>query len=255
MTYVAPNIPPSGTTFAQWQSGGASGHLENLITAFAATSAPVTAPTVSATGVSTAGGALAAGGYFCKFTETNGVGETTASPESAVFTVAAGNIPKVTFPALHTGNLDYNVYLTAANGATNTEVLYATGVSSATTALAIAAPSNSFAVAPPPLNTTNLTYTDENSNGILTALQGLRGFKYGNGEDAYRTLAKFVQDFNEGDPMIFRAAVQKLRHAHTIFLTLATLCNEAGVLLDANAGTLKSAATGIGARQGVRTWP
>jgi hypothetical protein len=254
MTYVAPNIPPSGTTFAQWQAGGASGHLEKLITAFAATGAPVTAATAN-NNFSTTGGSLAAGGYFAKFTEVNGVGETPASPETAAFTVAAGHVPLLTFPALHTGNTAYNVYLSPANGASGTEVLYATGVANATVMLVNAAPSNSFAVAPPPVNSTGLTYTDPNGNVVLTVLQALRAFKDGNGEDAYRFLAKFIQDFNEGDPMSFVAALQKLRHAHAIFLTLATLCNEAGVLLDANAGTLGRSQDGIGNSKGVRTWP
>ena len=40
MSYTAPTVVASGTTFAQFQAGGASGHLELLITAQAATAGP-----------------------------------------------------------------------------------------------------------------------------------------------------------------------------------------------------------------------
>ena len=103
MAYTSPSITPSGTTFAQFQAGGASGILERLIAAnFAGTAAPGV-PTISATGGGTTGGNLAAGTYYVKVTESNGLGETTASPEVSV-TIAAGNIPQVTFAALQAGN-------------------------------------------------------------------------------------------------------------------------------------------------------
>ncbi len=58
MSYTAPTVVASGTTFAQFQSGGASGHLELLIAAQAATLAPTVAATLSQTG---SGGSLAGG--------------------------------------------------------------------------------------------------------------------------------------------------------------------------------------------------
>jgi hypothetical protein len=255
MSYLAPSIVASGTTFAQWQSGGVSGHLENLITAQVATTAPVTAATVSATGFSTSGGSLAAGGYFLKFTELNGIGETQTAPESAVFTVAAGNQPQVTFPALQTSNTGRNVYLTAAGGATGTEVLYATGVAGTTMKLAIAAPANSFAQAPANENSTGLTYVDTNSNTLNAPLEMLRLFKDGRGDKVFLYVANLIRDFNRGDPASFRGVTLKLRHCHTVFSMLATLCNEAGVLLDANPGTLKPSTNGIGNSKTIRTWP
>jgi hypothetical protein len=90
MSYTNPNVLPSGTTFAQFQSGGASGHLERLIAANStAETNPTTAATLSATAGGTAGGLLAPGVYYCNFTETNGYGETTVSTESGPITVAA----------------------------------------------------------------------------------------------------------------------------------------------------------------------
>jgi hypothetical protein len=94
MSYANPNVLPSGTSFAQFQAGGASGHLERLIAAnSAAESNPTTAATVSATAGGTVGGLLAPGVYFVNFTETNGYGETTVSAESAPFTIAAQAAP------------------------------------------------------------------------------------------------------------------------------------------------------------------
>ena len=89
MSYANPNVLPSGTTFAQFQQGGASGQLERLITANSlATANPTVAATVSTTAGGTAGGLLAPGIYYVNFTETNGHGETTLSTEAGPITVA-----------------------------------------------------------------------------------------------------------------------------------------------------------------------
>ena len=88
MSYANPNVLPSGTTFPQFQQGGASGQLERLITANAASEAnPTVAATLSATAGGTVGGLLAPGVYYVNFTESNGLGETTLSAE-------AGPIPR-----------------------------------------------------------------------------------------------------------------------------------------------------------------
>jgi hypothetical protein len=94
MSYANPNVLPSGTSFAQFQAGGASGHLELLIRANAAAEPnPTTAATLSATAGGTVGGLLAPGVYYANFTETNGYGETTVSAESGPITVAAQSAP------------------------------------------------------------------------------------------------------------------------------------------------------------------
>ena len=174
MAYTSPSIVPSGTTFAQFQSGGVGGQLERLIAAnFGGTAAPGT-PTLSATGGGTSGGNLVAGTYYVKVTETNGIGETTASPEASV-TIASGNIPQVTFAALQAGNVARNVYVGTASGG---EVLYASGVTAGTLNLSAAIPTNSYAASVPTVNTTGLTSTNASTgvvgNQKLAALRAVR---------------------------------------------------------------------------------
>ena len=190
MSYANPNVLPSGTTFAQFQQGGASGQLERLITANSAgTSEPDGGRDVVGDRRRHGGRPLAPGVYYVNFTETNGVGETTLSAEAGPVTVAAQAAPTGTptvvvsgtggtLPAgVYRGKFTYvdsnlnasgaygettagtefsftqtsgaepvitindgglpswasgrNLYLTAAGGATNTEVLAFTGITGA----------------------------------------------------------------------------------------------------------------------------
>ena len=157
----------------------------------------------------------------------------------------ATNQPQFTFPTLKTGNKARNLYLGAVNGSTGGPyTLYASGITTSTYTAAVAAPSNSYAVAPPTINTTGLTYVDANGNTLKKPLELLRAAKDGNLEDAYRYLRQVIDDFNRGNPMSFMAAIDKLRHAHAVFAMLDTLCSEMGTLIDANAGTLGTAANG-----------
>jgi len=252
VSYTGPSITASGTTFAQFQAGGASGHLERLIAAqsLTPTAAPTSAPTLAASG---SGNTLAANTYYVVVTETNGLGETAASPASASQVVSAAQKLTVTFPTLKTGNTARNVYLGLSS--TGPWSLYATGITTATFDCTVAAPANSYAVSPPAISTSGLTYTDANGVGQNRALVLLRGAKTGNLQDAYRSLARVIEEFNSGQPMSSRGVVDKLRQCHFVFSALATLCSEAGALIDANAGTLGSAATGVGGRAPVRTWP
>jgi hypothetical protein len=96
---------------------------------------PVTLPIVNVTGGGSVGGLLQAGTYYLKYTFVNAAGETLASPSSSAFTVASGNIPQVTLPALPTGATSINIYLTVAGGVSGTETLYKTGVTGTTTLL------------------------------------------------------------------------------------------------------------------------
>jgi hypothetical protein len=94
MSYANPNVLPSGTSFAQFQAGGASGQLELLTKANSAAELnPTTAATLSATAGGTVGGLLAPGVYYVNFTETNGYGETTVSAESGPVTIAPQAAP------------------------------------------------------------------------------------------------------------------------------------------------------------------
>jgi hypothetical protein len=82
MSYANPNVGPSGTTFAQFQAGGSSGHLERLIAVNAGAESNPTGPaTVTANGGGTVGGLLPVGVYAINFTETNGIGETLPAAE------------------------------------------------------------------------------------------------------------------------------------------------------------------------------
>jgi hypothetical protein len=83
-------------------------------------SAPVAAPTLTA-GV---GGSMATGVYHVKVTYVDAPqGESLPSPEATSTTVAASGTLTVTSPPHQFGATAYNVYITAAAGATNTETL------------------------------------------------------------------------------------------------------------------------------------
>jgi hypothetical protein len=252
MAYISPTITPSGTTFAEFQAAGVSGQLERLIAAnFSGTAAP-SAPTLSATGGGSTGGNLAAGTYYVKVTETNGIGETTPSAEVSV-TIASGNIPQVTFAALQAGNTARNVYVGTASGA---EVLYATGVTTATFSLSAAIPTNSYAVPVPTTNTTGLISTNT-STGVVgnQKITGLRAGELGRLQTVWLKLACLISQFNQGNPASFSDVVAKLRDAHTVFAMLTQLCAEMGALIDANPGHFTTFTTGIGGQQTVRQWP
>ena len=196
MAAVTPSINGSGWTWAQWLAKGTVGHLEALITAnLAGTAAPTAVPTVAVSG---SGGLLAAGTYYLRITETNGLGETTASPESAQFTVTAGQIPTVTFPTLQAGNTARNVYLSPGGGATGTEALYETGITTGTATLAIAAPTGYFAMSPPGVNTTGLTWVDMSGVTNNERLVLLRKLRAGNAQDVWSTWHQDCSNFAAG---------------------------------------------------------
>src|SRR6187399_2788798 len=96
-SYVAPVIQPSGTTFAQFQTGGFSLLIDNLIAANGPVANPSTVATVAVAGTT---GLLAAGTYQVAYTLRDSFGETLPGGQSATFTVAAGQVATVTLPAL-----------------------------------------------------------------------------------------------------------------------------------------------------------
>lgn len=156
MTWIPPNILPSGTTWAEFQAGGLSGHLERLISANSGgTAAPAAAATISLTGggqsisnpssavtvsnngasrtiakpttavtLSATGGG-SSGGSLCSTTTTFYVantwvtangGETTVGSSQASVSVASGDIPSVTIPSLPTGVVSANIYVGTTTG-------------------------------------------------------------------------------------------------------------------------------------------
>jgi N-acetylneuraminic acid mutarotase len=130
---------------------------------------PVSPLTVNPIGGGAKGGLLAPGVYQAKFTFTNATGESTASLESAPFTVAVHNIPSLPAPALPPGATGVNVYLTPPGGASNSEVLYAKYAAGGNLSLSIAA--EAFADPPPAINT--LSVVGHAADPALGGLSGL----------------------------------------------------------------------------------
>jgi hypothetical protein len=85
---------------------------------------PLSAPTVIVNGGGSTGGLLAAGAYFLKYSYTNANGESIASPESAAFTVVAGQVPAAYVPPAPYGYTGIKIYLTQPGGLTATEIFY-----------------------------------------------------------------------------------------------------------------------------------
>jgi hypothetical protein len=89
-------------------------------------------PTVNPIGGGATGGQLLPGQYNLVYTISYpGGAQSFASPISATFSVAAGNIPQVTLPALPTG-ASYNIYLSDDAANTGSLTLYASGIASTT---------------------------------------------------------------------------------------------------------------------------
>ena len=103
---------------------------------------PSSQATVNVTGGGASGGSLSAGNYYVSYTyvDVNGMESSAGSyghnSESAQFTVASGNKPRVTFNDSSTKPsyaVSRNIYLTAAGGTAGSEVLYASAVPIAST--------------------------------------------------------------------------------------------------------------------------
>lgn len=92
---------------------------------------PSVTATVNVTGGGAGGGTLPAGTYQVAYSFYTNMGETLAAGRSITFTVAAGNIPRITLPALPGGATGYNIYLTNTNAPTSTLKKWSTGTTSA----------------------------------------------------------------------------------------------------------------------------
>lgn len=243
---VSSNIRASTTTFAQLQAGGLNAILDNLVTANATIANPSTQITVAPTGGGASGGTLPAGTYYATCTHRNGIGETTAgTTRSAQFTVSATNIPRITVPALPTGASETLIYLTAANGASGTEVLYAVGVTGTTSDASTATYFDSAASAP----TTNTT--------ALSNLAPILNYaRNGQFQRLYQNFLDIVQNFISGAPMPFDEVHDRLQSHAAVFKCLSTMADETVTLIDANHGTIGATTLpGTGMRKPVRTFP
>ena len=254
MAFPVPSLTASGISFATWQQDGPTGHLKALIAAnLSATAAPTAAPTLAAT--ADTGSTLPTATYYVKITETNAFGETTPSPLSTGQAITSGtNHLTVTFPSLKTGNTARNVYVGVASDGSDLK-LAVSGVTASTAAISAPLPTNSYAVKPPTVSSTGLTFVDANGNTITDSQELSQDVINGNLQYVFKYLQDAIGNFNSGKPMPFNSAIQKLRHAHGALLLLTTMCAESGTLMDANAGTIVNASTGIGGSKQVRTWP
>lgn len=251
MAYASPSITTSGLTFAQLQAGGLTSVLEGVITASkAATLAPSAAPTLAASG---SGATLPAATYWVVVTETDGIGETTVSATSASQAVTLGQNLVITPSTLRTGNTARNFYV--GTGSTGPFMLAGTGSSASTFTISAPLPSNSYAVTPPTVNSTGYTYVDAAGVTINGPLQFARAAEKGNLQTVYQDVAWTIDTFLRGDPMSFPAVISKLRRAQTAIASINQALTDIGTLIDANAGTLKPATTGIGNSTVARTWP
>lgn len=245
-TYVTPVVVASGTTWAQFLTGGLAIHIANMIANNPGIANPTSAATASATGGGASGGNLAAGAYLVSYTWCDGFGETTAgTSESTTLTVGAANIPRVTIPALPTGARCANLYLTAVGGASGTETLYATGITGTTFDCSFAAGSDPFATLPA-ANTTGAA----SAQGMLDLPVNEPNSRF------FGHIFGLLDTFEHGSP-IARADI-KARHArHAAAVKMyATAMDEIGVLISANPGTLGTTVnTSSGLITPVRTWP
>ncbi|MDE2100492.1 MAG: hypothetical protein KGL39_24825 [Patescibacteria group bacterium] len=226
-TVVATTMTASSATWAQLKAGGVRGHLNLLTAANAAKANPTTQATVSATGGGASGGNLAAGAYYCSYTFCDAFGETLAGGESATFTVAAGNIPRVTLPSKPTGVHAMNLYLTPVGGAVGSEVQYATGITATTFDCSYAAKAESC---PPP--TVNTTGADAHHARIHALLDPA------NASIQFTKFSQTLSNYLSGYPVSTRDVLAQISNLEGICRAWMTLFAEERTLIVANQGTL-----------------
>lgn len=242
-----PFVYASTKTWAQTQAAGFNGLLEEIVANQAATADPTAAPTATATGGGATGGLLAAGTYYLVFTETNGLGETLKSPESAQLTVGATNIPRVTFPTLKTNNVARHLYTGAVNGPSGGPYKrYASYITTTTHDMTTAVLATSDATAPP---TVNGTAPDRKAKELLHAIVTGRHklvFDYANAA---------MNSFASGDPVSWREGMLALQRVQWVFRCCERAVAFYGEKARANPGTLGGAVDPIGHTITRRTWP
>ncbi|QEH38654.1 hypothetical protein OJF2_72600 [Aquisphaera giovannonii] len=240
-TYVAPVIQPSGTTFAQFQSGGYSVLIDNLIAA----NGPVANPSVAATvSVGGTGGSLAAGTYQVAYTFRDAFGESLAGGQSATFTVAAGQVATVTLPALPAGADEIWLYATAANNPTGPLSLYATGITSTSFAMSSATGSDPSAI-PTPANTT----------GALSVADKIRSYRGSSGDQAFKNYSAFLSTLLRGAAIGRKDGRLAAQQWAAVFAVWAQAAREAASLVLLNPGTVSYKYSTVGHAVPSRTWP
>lgn len=240
--YVTPTIRASGTTFTQLKAGGLAAMIDRMIAANPAIAAGA-ACTATATGGGASGGLLEAATYTLRYTYVNGFGESLPSTVSANLVVAATNIPRVTFAALPTGAGSRNLYVIAGS----TTYLYATGITTTTFDMAVALASSSD------LGRTAVPTVDTTAAAASQKYLGLPTAK--NLQQLWDKAHQSVDNFVSGRPVNLTAIKHHTAQTAAVLKALATILDEAGVLIAANAGTLTTATNAAGDKVPVRTFP
>jgi hypothetical protein len=240
-TYVPPAIQPSGTTFAQFQTGGYSLLIDNLLTVNGPLANPTTAATVSVAGT---GGLLAAGTYQVAYTFRDSFGETLAGGQSATFTVTAGQIATVTLPALPVGAGEIWLYTSAVNNPTGPLTLYATGINTTTYAMSTLNGSDPL-TSPPSVNTT----------GAAQFAPRIRSYRSNHAERTLPHYTDFLGDFLSGKVMARRDARVISQQWAGVLSIWAQAAKEAAALILLNPGTLGYQYPPVGTANSIRTWP
>lgn len=222
-TYVTPTIQASGTTWAQLKTGG----LDEVLALQATTNAAKANPTVAATnGQTVSAGGLAAGTYFAAYTWVDAWGETTIGTSEVTFTTTGtAQLNTLTIPALPTGVQSANIYLTAVGGASGSETLYATGITTTTFGLAYTPITDQPGAAVPAANTT----------GWLWAVQQLT--EGANMEQLAAAAREWLSQYLRGYPVTRRDIVAQLIKIIGNYKALYTAWNEIGTLVAANMPT------------------
>jgi hypothetical protein len=240
-TYVPPSIQPSGTTFAQFQLGGLSLLIDNLIAANGPVPDPITAATVSVGGT---GGQLAAGTYQVAYTFRDSFGETDPGGQSATFTVATGQVATVTLPTLPPNADEIWLYVSPVNNPTGPLSLYATGITATTYAMTTAAGSDPLA-SPPSANTT----------GAATVADKIRGYRSNFYDRIFEGYSDFISGWLSGQPLARRNARIAAQRWSAVFAVWDQAGREAAALMLLNPGTLGYQYPAVGTAAPVRTWP
>jgi hypothetical protein len=243
-TYVAPVIATSTTTWAQFKTGGAKIILDNLITANAA----IAEPTVAATTAETvATGGLAAGTYYVAYVWRDAYGSTTiGASESAAITVTnTSHLTTVTIPAKPTRCQSADILLTPLGGASGSETLYATGVTTTTFALTYAPPADQSTAAVPAVNTTGAA-------AHTTRIYSLQCLA--TSEKVLTRLTEDVSNILSGYPIDVSSVYAQMMSWDGILATWRQVMKEVNTLVVANypSATVATGVTAIG--MPVRGW-
>jgi hypothetical protein len=236
-TAVAPAITTSGTTWAQLKTGGVELLLNNLVTANPA----LANPTVQATAASSvATGGLTAGTYYVSYSFVDAYGETLTGGESAQFTASGlTQLWTVTLPALPTYAKQINLYVTNANGASGTETLYATGITTTTFAMLPAQPTDQSTESAPSVNDTGAASHIYRLYALCTRSST---------ELIHERLVEDVSNLLSGYPIQLREVFRGPNSWWGIMATWTQVLKEVHTLVVANYpnATLSTGVTGIG---------